>query len=191
MKKWLAALLVFAMALTLALPAMAAVDWDDFHIITQTQDLAIKKGESFTLRVEVNVPDGAEVKYQWYRYGSEIPGATASALQLSPSDPDYPQMPKATSGNYHYYRLERYCCVIDANDPDGTELDTATLRSGDITVRVENSFWEKLYSVTLEPFVFAIMGTIGAFIWVGPLALTGSLYFLVERYITNFRELFH
>jgi hypothetical protein len=198
-KKLLSLLLVFVLAFALAIPAAYAQEgeslfvWDEFYIITQPQGKTVPHGESFTLSVEVSVPAGATVTYQWYLFnGSLIEDAATSTLQLGSSDPGYPQMPKATSGNVGYYRAEHYYCIINAyeKDTEGTIIDSATLNSDYAAVKVENTFWEKLYSVTLEPFVFSIMGTFGAFIWVGPLALTGTLYFLIERYITNFRELF-
>ena len=184
-----ALLLTIALVFSLALPAAAAANWDEFAVTAKSQDMTVPHGAGFTINVQVNIPANAEVTYQWHReQGSAIAGATAPTLQLKPGDADYPQMPKATSGNTPYYRAERYYCEITATEA-GT-ADTKTLQSGPIAVRVKNSLLEKLYSITFEPFVFAAMGTAGAFIWVGPLALTGTLYFLVMRYVENFKELF-
>ena len=90
-KRIFATLLTFALALSLALPTMAAVNWDDFRITKQPQGLTIKEGESFTLSVGVNVPDGAEVVYQWECDGSIIEGATAPELTIGPGDRYYPE----------------------------------------------------------------------------------------------------
>ena len=190
-KKLLALLLVLLLAFSIALPATAAVDWDEFRIITQSpQDITVPYNESFSLTVMVNVPEGAQVQYQWYCTGSSgaIDGATSPTLTLSPGDPEYPQKPNTTSANY--YRDMSYFCVINAYENDVGETEPEELRSDYIHVRVKNSLWEMIYSITFEPFVYVAVGSLGAFIWVGPLAIISAPVLLIQRYISNLKNLF-
>jgi len=196
-KKCLALALTLTLALTLALPAAAAVNWEDFRITRQPQSMTIIHGESFTLSMEVNVPDGVEVEYQWRRSpvgGSEdsstrIYGATEPDLQLSSNDDHYP----FRNNYYDYY------CEITAHgkDADGNELSSQTLTSGRARVTVEEkekTFWEKVYSVTLEPFSYAgsmtLVGMMLSFGLLLPVAPFYFLYFLVVGYIEGFKGLF-
>ena len=66
-KKKIVLRFLLAFALTLALTVSAAAgNWDDFRITRDLQDRTIHYNERFTLSVEVNVPEGAQVEYQWY-----------------------------------------------------------------------------------------------------------------------------
>jgi len=194
-KRLLALGLAFALAIGLALPTMAAVDWDDFRITKQPQGLTIKQGDSFTLSVEANIPDGVEVEYQWYREGGawgelaiKIVDATTPDLHQNPNDSDYPD-----ANMYHEYH-----CMITAYE-NGNAASTRTLTSSRVRVlaeeeKKEKTFWEKVYSVTLEPFAYAgIMTMSGLLMSMGliiPLSPFYFLYFLVEGYVKGFKGLF-
>ena len=134
----------------------SAFNWEDFYFITDLpQDLYVKRNKSFTLSVEVNIPDGVEVTYQWYvgvdRTYVPIEGATASTLQLGPDDDSYPkaenphsQIVEAGSRQSYFY------CEITAIDSVDRQSETRYTRQATITVR--GSFWERLSSVTVGPF---------------------------------------
>ena len=170
------------------------VNWDDFYIITQPpRDLYVKRGESFTLSVEVNIPDGVEVTYEWYSTGFSglIEGATAPALQLKPGDSDYPKaIPLAANYNYRYEpggsHGGSFQCRIIAN-ADG---ETKQYWSNYASVHVAGSFLEKLYSLSLEPFVDTFTLCANLFYELGPF---GFLYYpilLIQRYIANYKTVF-
>ena len=151
-KRLLAALLALALALTLALPAMAAagpqsaVNWDEFYIITQPQSQTIAHGESFTLSVEVNVPEGVTwVEYQWRRSGGHIADATEAVLMLSPGYPGYPRANRPYhSATGHYFVV----ITAVAEDEDGNVIDSRTLHSEvtAVTIQAERrpTLWENL-----------------------------------------------
>ena len=196
-KKLLALLLTLALALSLALPAMAAVNWDEFHIITQPQSMTVIRGDSFTLSVEVNVPDGAEVEYQWRRGpvgGSEdsstrIYGATEPDLQISSNDDHYPFL-----NNYYDYYCEITAYEKDAGDTVLSSQMLTSDRARVTPVEKEKTFWEKVYSVTLEPFEYAgsmtLIGMMLSFGLLLPVTPFYFLYFLVVGYIEGFKGLF-
>ena len=194
-KRLLALLLSLALAFGLALPAFAAnaIDWDDFYIITPLwTEVYVPHGESVTLNMEVNIPEGVErVTYQWYSSGiynndKPIKGATTDTLQLSPRDSDYPTKSSnsykgmdAIPGGAHY--LVYYCEITVYDDVGNSKM---LFRA--ICVTVEGSFLRKLYSLTLEPFVYA-------FLYGFDLYVVGLLLFpvwLIERYVANFKAVF-
>ena len=197
-KRILAVILTLALAFLLTLPAMAAVNWNELSITKQPQNLTIKNGESFTLSVEVNVPAGAEVEYQWYRSpfaGSEndstrISGATQPVLQLSNTDTNYPPV----RNNYYIYH-----CVITAYEKDafGIEISSQTRTSDKARVTVaeeEKTFGDKMFDLFIAPFgiagsmtITSILLSYGLAIPVAPLVF---LYYLFAGFITGFRGLF-
>jgi len=200
-KRILATLLTLALALTLALPTMAAVDWDEFRITarylngTRFSSILIKQGDSFTLSVEVNVPDGIdEVTYQWswYRDGGSrgtIEGATTSELCLSPSDSYYPehQYMGADSTSYHC-KITAYEKGSLGNDVSSQWLDAP------FSVYVERTPLDKIRDITVTPFVYAFGGTVslismtmGLLFPVSPLIFLGLL---VYGFFEGFRGLF-
>ena len=190
-KRLLAMASALALALTLALPAMAAVNWDDFTIITEPppERQYVKRGESFTLSVEVNIPEGVEVTYQWYAYVTPsdrpIAGATAPSLQLGPSDAFYPNMWGIAGSRFCFYT----CWITATDNISGQTKKLSSWPS--TTVRVEGNFFEKLYSVTLEPLVFGFSRMGDYFGFGGPFALLFGLpYDVIQRYINSFKELF-
>jgi len=190
----LALLLALALAFGLSLPALAAVNWDDFYIITQAQDLYVKHGESFTLSVEVNIPDGIDrVTYQWCReYTNRIEGATEATLQLSPGDPDYPQSSFFDYVNTNYSpgpggsHRAYYYCLITAY-PEDSAIQPITREYRYATVMVEGSFGRKLFSLTLEPFVYVFKVCMDIFFFVGPFGFIYYPFWLIERYIASFK----
>jgi len=178
----LALLLTLALALSIALPAMAV---EPLNVISQPpRTVYVKRGESFTLTVEVEIPEGVdEVTYQWYYFGSvKVAGATSNTLLLSPDDAEYPK-------RQFYYSVtgansESYTCRIAAIDTEsGKEYGRWV---SDIKVHVEGSFRDKLYSVTLEPLVASHNEIFGAF----PLGLFFFPFNVIKRYVDNYRGLF-
>jgi len=186
-KRILAALLTLALALSLALPAMAAVNWDELRITGQPpKKQLIQHGDSFTLSVEVNEPAGLEVAYQWYRdYSSMIDGATGPELNLGSDNSHYPE--------YHFLggMWERYECRITAyeKDDEGNIVSSRSLRSDSATVSTKLTLLGRLYGITLAPFGLAFTGPILmlplAFIY--PISFLG---FLIYGYIEGFIGLF-
>ena len=86
-KKLLALLLVLVMALGLGITAMADPS-DVPHVIPPTQPTPkVTTGDSFTLSVDMYIPDGWTVEYQWQEYTSagytDIPGAAERTLLLA------------------------------------------------------------------------------------------------------------
>jgi len=164
-KRMLATLLTFALALSLALPTMAAVNWNEFRIVKKTLDLDINHGERFTLSVEVNVPDGVEeVEYQWeYRsYLSAtglIENATSPELTIEADSPYYPGSNKLGSGK-HGGTWAEYRCQVTAYEKDngGNIISSRVITSNYVRVTRTRTFQEKLYSVILEPWARAFGG---------------------------------
>jgi len=191
-KRLLALGLAFALAIGLALPAMAVVNWDDFRITKQPQNLTIQKGESFTLGVEVTIPDGVEVGYEWYGAGARrIADKTDPVLQIGPSDSAYPS-------DYTNRAAETsYRCKITAYEKDSTgeTIESKMLYSETVSVTVEdNSFQGKLYSVIVGPFQVAggitltyIMLSFGLVIPISPLIF---LFFLIRAFFESVGGLF-
>ena len=169
MKKLLSALLALAMAsgLFAVLPftasaAESTVDWDEFYIITQPQSQTVAYNKSATLRVEVNVPDGVEVEYRWYRgirtrIGGDEPVLVENFLDRDAKDwvaqvsnLDY-KLSTALTGRSH-----EYSCVIFGyeKDADGNVISTVRLESQTVTVTMNSgNALEKLYTYIVYPFV--------------------------------------
>jgi len=200
-----AALLAFALALSFALPAMATVDWEDFHITQQPQSLTTKYGKSVTLRVEVNVPTDVEVEYQWYYHASQwvpIANANASELYVSPGD-TYERNPYYPMYNPLSENARALYCEITAyeKDADGTVISSQTLESAVAIVTTERQFLGDLVIAIAGPFMDAFRRTgyvIEASIWyftlITPLLLLAFpliyLGFLIYGAIESFIELF-
>jgi len=154
-KKLLAALLSLILVLSLVAPVMAeeiyaapanvvslAVNWDDFYIISQSPDeLTVPFKSDFTLGVEVNIPAGAEVTYQWEYviYGNlssfRMENATEPVFHCSPGDVCYPTAPAARP---YKEKSKDFFCTITAveKDVNGNVVDTARLVTRGITVTV-------------------------------------------------------
>ena len=187
-KRMLAMVLTFALALSLALPAMAAVNWSDFRITKQPKDKIIKYGDSLTLSVEVNVPAGVEVEYQWYYFPSTsvlIENATTHELYLNPDHPNYPPSERLGGVERSFY------CEITAYEKDGggNVISSREIRSDKVNVRTERTALGKFLDVTIAPFGYAFTMTVmsPAFALIFPLSY---LYFLILSYIQGFKALF-
>jgi len=147
-KRALATLLVLALGLALALPAVAAT------ITGQPQDVTIRPGESFTLRFEIG-DDGQSHYFDWYcmadgrlmRHSGEDT-ATSSALtievkgdpyQETPHDPPHFPHPKNIfSGS----SLEYYCIVDEGREGE------ARSRAAAVTVKPTlKDFLFRLFSI--------------------------------------------
>jgi len=169
----LALLLSLALALSFALPAFAedeepvfaeteaqAVDWADFRIITQPQDQTVKYKESFTLSVEVNIPEGVEVEYQWYAGNSKIDGATESVLQCAFGDSQYPYNGGFLNDMMRIFlnpNLDAfYYCKVTGYAKDMDEIlsdKKLESESAKVTMPISDSIWMKLLSVFIGPFL--------------------------------------
>ena len=194
MKKLLAIVLALALALSLALPT-AAVNWDEFQITRKLQDITIKNGDSFTLHVEVNVPEGVEVEYKWSYwtdgvdsgYEKPIEGAASPELHVRPGDPFYAQQ-----AVYEKNINTRYTCQVTAYEKD--DAGNTRKLSSTAYVRIERSALGKLYDITIMPFTYAFGGTValigmtmGIAIPISPVAFLG---FLLYGFFDGFRGLF-
>ena len=194
-KRALALAVALALALTLA-PLISAVNWyTDLKVITPPQDLYVPRGESLTLSFELNVPDTvAEVTYQWLRGNQNIPieGATTPTLHLNPGDLDYPQLSYRYSDRFGpdgSYAV-RYACLITAYAKEENTSTPMVQLGFSEYVRVEGSLWSKLYCLTLEPFASALQMSLGdLFFFVGPFGLIYYPYFLILRYIENYKAM--
>ena len=182
---------------------MEGAAWEDqFKTIVQPQDMTVKHGESIVLSAQANKPDGvSEVTYQWYRsinkddtgiYYQAIEGATAPTLQLHPGNFDYPEQSGSIAYNRYFqdagHFAEWYFCVSTAVDSVTGLSKTSSSRAAYVKVRA--AFGEKLYSVTLEPFVYAIQACFGLILFAGPFSFLFWPVFLVQRYFGNVRGLF-
>ena len=125
-KKLLALLLACVMAFGLGVSALAEEPLP--QIITQPRDQTITNGDSFTLSIEMVVPAGWAVEYQWVvvyynAYGEiraeEIQGATQPILRLSPGDAFYPPYPPEAK---RYGSSLNYRCDITVRNGDGVVL---------------------------------------------------------------------
>ena len=97
--------------------------------VSYERKLDVKQGDSFTLRVDVNAPEGVEVSYEWTRsplpgQNSEtVEGATGPELYVAFGGPLYPQ------ALYPFHTAEgNYCCDITLveKDADGNIIETVT-----------------------------------------------------------------
>jgi len=191
-KRMLAALLTFTLALSLGLPAMAAVNWNEFVFTKQPRNITIKHGDSFTFSVEVNVPNGVEANYQWCLWEGENPeiaGATGPELRLGLDDPFYPPYDRfgGTSTSYR--------CYVTAYEKDNAG-NIVSSRTYFTTARVdtERTASGKLYDLTIAPFVNAFGGSVGlismTYGLIIPVLPVAFLGFLVFGFIQGFQGLF-
>ena len=188
-KKPLALLLTLALAFALVLPATAAVDWSEFRITKQPQNLTIKQGDSFTLSVEVNVPEGFEVEYQWRRMSggsTNIEGATSPELHLGPNDSHYP-----TDSRYGGDSVV-YECWITAYVKNADDIIVLERRisSGSASVQTKRTVLGKILDVTIAPFWYAFGGVMATPVVSIPLFPFAYLFWLVLAYVSGFRALF-
>jgi len=189
MKKLISALLALVMVsgLFAAMPLTASaaestVNWDDFYIVTQPQGRTIKRGDTFTLSFEVNVPDGVEVEYQWFGIanGTFKVATSEPFLICSPGDEYYPVLdtmfvPKAIGS-------ATYLCTIVGYEKDGDEIvSQKMLGIGRVTVNMKGSIGDLMYSFLNVP-ILAALGPVTAVL---PSIMTGVItYPFIALYFT-------
>jgi len=209
-KRVLAILLALALGVGLLVPALAAVeppssvDWDEFYITVQPQSQTIPYKADVILSIEVNVPEGVEVSYQWgcilgsFNDGdppwpgfpiSRLPDETEAILHLSTDDPNYPRpselYPTKSSSGW-------YICAILGNelDEDGNVISSKTLLSDWAGIIVEGSRETRdvLYTIFVEPFRVAIFVSLFFLLPIFPIAFP-VLYLggVIENLINFFR----
>jgi hypothetical protein len=190
MKKLLSLMLVLAMCLILSAPAMAAVNWDDFYIISQTtENLIIPFGSTFSLEVKVNVPQGTEVTYQWgeviskHSYSYKMEDATQPVFQCSKGEYAYPNAPTARP---YLNQTKEYACTITAveKDDNGNVVKSAVLVTQAVKVTVlaerEATKWEHFKDRWLfDPLFAAVTLCIGSYGLLIPVSPLIWLYFLI------------
>jgi len=205
-KRMLALLLTLALVFTLALPSFASeeaseepskpqsiVNWNEFRITKQPESPTITHGESFTLNVEVNAPEGVEVEYQWYSVANsdvkKIEGAITPTLHLNPNDNHYPEN-KTSGGHSTIYR----CKLIGYEKDEDGNVVSSSGRFTSADVRIERTSSGKLYDLLIQPFVSAFWATfgmlsmtIGLLLPVSPIIFLG---FLILGFAHGFKGLF-
>jgi hypothetical protein len=152
MKRILSLCLASVLCLGLGLPAFAAVDWDDFYLVTQPPEkLQVPFGTPFTVEIKVNAPQGAELTYQWGQvidsgfYPYKMEDATQPVFQCFPGDYAYPNAPAARP---YLDQTQEYACKILATEKDaeGDVLSQNTRLTQRVSVTVlrqrEASKWE-------------------------------------------------
>ncbi len=168
MKKIISIMLSFAMIIA-AVPCMAFADeaeshvnWDDFYFTNQPQYLTTEYGEAFSLSVEVNVPEGAEITgYQWY-YNDGInrlcEGCNSPTLTVNEGDPYYPA--KDIYGNQRV----KYHCVVTAaeKDSEGNVISSGEITSKNSSAVTERTFLGSTVHVLVNPWSMAFSATVMA-----------------------------
>jgi len=156
-KRLLALLLTLIFSLCLALPAIAAqpsVNWDDFYIVTPLKSMNVPVGESFTLRVDVNIPEGVEVEYKWLQALDYIP------IEGAGNSPTF----QYTLKNRDDYISVRCIVIGYEKSEDGTVLSQKELNAGYSTVYAEESaarvLFNKIVLALLAPFEWLFVGMI-------------------------------
>ncbi len=172
-KKLLALLLTLVLAFALAAPAFAeepepTVNWDAFYIVEQPKARQLlKEGETVTLSVKVNIPEGVTVEYKWYQDDylavppKAIEGATGSTLQLSFDDSD---------STWKNYPGCGFCCVITGYEKEGEQIiSQKELQSDTARVLVNKTVREYLWEEPINNMVFV-------FLWTPYLPFLGPLF---------------
>ena len=132
----------------------SAVNWEDFTIITHPpESLSVKHGESFTLSVEVNIPEGVEMEYQWYCESNMIPGATDAVLQVNRDDAVHPK-------NYANACTYYYCRITGVEKKDGIEVSREWQNSASsvVDMKTMKKTMGKLLEPIAEAFLVALIG---------------------------------
>ena len=138
-KKILALLLAFAMAMALALPAFAEpeaepeviaqdeINWDDFYIVSKTPNTKIEYGESYTLSVEVSIPEGTQVTYEWYEeYAGDTWKSGGPVREFTPGASDYPWRPPFRTSRPCYYQCKITVREIGAEEQTSENAHSLT-----------------------------------------------------------------
>jgi len=210
-KKLLALLLSLALVFAVSAPAFAdeieieseitaqdEINWDDFYIISQTPRTVIEYGESCVLSVEVNVPEGAEVTYQWIRWWYEVlPVPEKATMTVSPGDLIYPGKP-----NFRNSESIAVECKITGYAIGAQHIpeNARTISSGNIVVEFTNTVdtrntWQRILDFilhTLSLSVQLIVGTVvvgfqwAAFWLFAPITVPFSLLIPVAGWLMLF-----
>ncbi len=184
LRKIMSVLLAFALVAAVLVPTAlaegaqndAAVKWDEFYIKSQTEEnIKIDTDEPFELYVEVNVPEGAEISYQWYTSNglwNKCEGFVDAVADFS--DTANKAYPKSDT---------TYMCRVTAvvKNESGEILDSCAIETNPIEVRIKMTFSEKLGYVTLKPIEVAFNAAImltgmsyGVFLPISPLVFVGG-----------------
>jgi len=128
-----------------------AVNWDEFYIIAQPNGQTVKTGESITLRIEVKIPVGVDVTYQWYYNTTvKLEGATEAVLRLEPGDDRYPNF------GFSFGNRPFHCEIIGYEKEGDTILSTKKLVSN-AQATLSGTLWEILLAVFWEPAQIALI----------------------------------
>ena len=151
-KRLLSVILAFVFAVVLFIPALATeepeppINWDEFTIVTQPPEwLELPFGADIVLSVEVSAPEGVTVTYQWQIGDRATPASEQPQLRLSPGSPHYPV---ASAPNQVTWATYRAIITATVEDEDGNAIETRTLQSRTVSVRIERergpNIWEML-----------------------------------------------
>ena len=177
-KQPLALLLTFLMALGVGVFAAAEETPDLPYIVSLWPATTTLNGKnSFTMSVDVHLPEGWTAEYQWQRSTTsgyvDISGATGPTYSLSPGDQEYPKRNKGFQPWWNYYCS--YQCQITARAADGTVVEL----EGETSVLLEPTpFWKTVGSIlrvleTVFTVVFAPIGVPLALLYVVLLHMFG------------------
>ncbi len=171
--------LVFS-AFTVSASAQETVNWDEFYFTKQPQDVVITNGESFTLSVEVNAPEGVELSYHWNPSFYGDAKQETDTLTVNKGESRYPSLKSA-------YGFEReYYCTVTATQKgeDGRVINRKTIESDRATVSIKMNAVEGIKHIVVTPWsdafdlTLALTGlTFGMFLPLAPIIYVGSLAF--------------
>ncbi len=185
-KRILSVFLALALAAGIFAPCAFAqeaeqgVNWEEFYFITQPQDTYFFNGDSFTLSVEVNAPEGVELSYQWVPIYNEIGVVDTQTLTIDKDDPRYPSLDSIKT-----YERDFYCEVtaIEKN-ADGKIISRKTIESERAKATIKMNAGEGLKHIFISPWsnaaelTLALMGlTFGIFLPFAPVVYIGSYFF--------------
>jgi len=171
-KKLLALLLAALLTLGLGAPAIAEGEGSiPISAVIIGPEEPVPFGEAFTLRVELDIPEGVEIEsasywWSWTNWPLPIEGAKEAMLHVTPSDSFYPVAHSPIGATETLYMCH---AVLDGRDADSNavELHTDNLF---FTVTVgperEKTVWEVIwYDYIAGPFNTGL-GYAGALIFV-------------------------
>jgi len=164
-----------------------------FPDILYTRDVTARQGESFTLRVDVNAPEGVEVSYRWGKSGgTTIEDETGPELHVAYGGPNYPK------ALYPYWiAKEYYSCHITLveKDAQGNTVDkraeyvsiTVTMDSPERRKNIWDFIWHDLIVGSFSG-VLAFL-TISAFFTGWPLFLFAPIAWIIGLFKQFFPSL--
>ncbi len=133
------------------------VDWSEFYITAQPKrSTVIDYGESFTLSVEVHIPVGVEVAYQWYPYYEgyveKVEGFTAQTVTIDKDNPYYPR--------FSLFGLQKsgFFCEITGmeKDENGNVISIRSINSESAIVKTQMSVLSEALYVMIQPWEVAL-----------------------------------